>query len=325
MNVLHYMRIIARALDYAKDPDPKHWKTINGSHVHLDKNGNYDGGAGSKFNGRHHYGPDWRQKSALMNRLAAALHGGVAKGQAQGQNVAPKATQSGGGNGTMGSKGAPFTSQEWKYVESSISANHVAPVPVNRHLNTINEDEIIRRLAGGDKTKGSCASVALAYIANKCGFDVLDFRGGASQYTFSKVGLLRRLCAFDGIRGKRVLVKKELAGAIRVLNSLDKGKEYYFTAGKHAAIVRRTDKRFEYLELQASGNGNGWKHLNVAELRDRFGVIKSQRTFAGTKMESSVIVIEADSFKGSKEFEEIIKYFNTNSSGQKKGDTGHVK
>ncbi len=96
MNVLHYMRIIARALDYAKDPDPKHWKTINGSHVHLDKNGNYDGGAGSKFNGRHHYGPDWRQKSALMNRLAAALHGGVAKGQAQGQNVAPKATNGSG-------------------------------------------------------------------------------------------------------------------------------------------------------------------------------------------------------------------------------------
>ena len=104
MNALHYMRIIARALDYTKDPDPKHWKTINGSHVHLDKNGNYDGGAGSKFNGRHHYGPDWRQKSALMNRLAAALHGGVAKGQAQGQNVAPKATNgSGSGQGAANS------------------------------------------------------------------------------------------------------------------------------------------------------------------------------------------------------------------------------
>lgn len=62
-----------RALDYSKDPDPQHWKTINGSHVHLDGNGNYDGGAGSKFNGRHHYGPGWKQKASLMNRLAAAL------------------------------------------------------------------------------------------------------------------------------------------------------------------------------------------------------------------------------------------------------------
>lgn len=62
---------------YPKDPNPEHWKTINGSHVHMDKNGNYDGGAGGKFNGRHHYGPNWRQKAALMNRLTAALHKGI--------------------------------------------------------------------------------------------------------------------------------------------------------------------------------------------------------------------------------------------------------
>ena len=34
--------------DYPKDPDPKNWRTINGSHVHL-KNGKIDGGAGGKF------------------------------------------------------------------------------------------------------------------------------------------------------------------------------------------------------------------------------------------------------------------------------------
>lgn len=48
--------------------------------MHLDKNGNYDGGAGNKFNGRHHYGPDWRQKTSLMNRLHQALSQGAAKG-----------------------------------------------------------------------------------------------------------------------------------------------------------------------------------------------------------------------------------------------------
>lgn len=92
MRLVQCLRILARALDYAKDPDPDHWKTINGSHVHLDKNGNYDGGAESKFNGRHHYGPGWRQKSALMNRLAVALHAGVNQ-----KNVAPPATNGGQG------------------------------------------------------------------------------------------------------------------------------------------------------------------------------------------------------------------------------------
>ena len=38
-------RIFAKDKYYPKDLDPRHWKTINGSHVHLDKNGNYNGGA----------------------------------------------------------------------------------------------------------------------------------------------------------------------------------------------------------------------------------------------------------------------------------------
>ena len=41
-----------RALDYQKDPDPDHWGTINGAHVHKDENGNIDGGAGGALNGK---------------------------------------------------------------------------------------------------------------------------------------------------------------------------------------------------------------------------------------------------------------------------------
>ena len=43
--------IFRRALDYQKDPNPEHWKTINGAHVHKDENGNIDGGAGGALNG----------------------------------------------------------------------------------------------------------------------------------------------------------------------------------------------------------------------------------------------------------------------------------
>ena len=104
MNRLQCLKRPPRALDYNRDPDPEHWKTINGAKVHVDENGNYDGGAGGKFTGRHHYGPDWKQKTALTNRLANALRGGVtqkhapanAQGNGQGntsaQNVASKAT-----------------------------------------------------------------------------------------------------------------------------------------------------------------------------------------------------------------------------------------
>lgn len=47
------LRMAGITLDaiYPKDPDPKNWRTIQGSKVHL-KNGKIDGGAGGKFNGR---------------------------------------------------------------------------------------------------------------------------------------------------------------------------------------------------------------------------------------------------------------------------------
>ena len=126
MNRLQCLIRLARALDYNRDPDPKHWKTINGAKVHVDENGNYDGGAGGKFTGRHHYGPDWKQKTALTNQLANALRGGVTQKQAQGnqvgntsaQNVASKATQNGGGNGTI------KTEQEYEIEISNIKQDY---------------------------------------------------------------------------------------------------------------------------------------------------------------------------------------------------------
>lgn len=41
--------------DYPKDPDPKNWRTIHGSKVHL-TNGKIDGGAGEKFQGNEWHG-----------------------------------------------------------------------------------------------------------------------------------------------------------------------------------------------------------------------------------------------------------------------------
>ncbi len=402
MNVLHYMRIIARALDYAKDPDPKHWKTINGSHVHLDKNGNYDGGAGSKFNGRHHYGPDWRQKSALMNRLAAALHGGVAKGQAQGnaqvsakgtgqgKNVASQVTNGTARNGTIkaeeekkiienirnlhdatkqaydeykaierrlyGSssidpdlnqkftkarlklqrardaenkarddataKDIPFVSAAWNEIEEKIIKYNPNRVPAAHHTNQPSESEIISRISGGDLTGGSCSSVAFTYIANKCGLDVLDFRGGASCELFRDTRFLDSLRNLPGLKITETRLKKEAIGTADCLLNLEKEKEYYCWTGGHAAIVKNTDKGVKYLELQSAVQ-NGWKFLGanrwgIAErLHSRFGARKTVR--------GHVYLAEVESFKGSREFERLSEYFNTKMSDQKKGARGHAK
>ena len=50
-----------RTLDYEKDPNPEHWRTISGAKVHLDNNGEIDGGAGGKFTGNYWDGKKGQQ------------------------------------------------------------------------------------------------------------------------------------------------------------------------------------------------------------------------------------------------------------------------
>ena len=44
----------------------------------------------------------------------------------------------------------------------------------------------MKKIAGGDKTVGSCASIGLVCMGRLIGLDVLDFRGGKSQKYFSR-------------------------------------------------------------------------------------------------------------------------------------------
>ena len=104
-------RGITTDADYPKDPNPKNWRTISGAHVHLDNNGNYDGGAGGKFNGAHHWGgPDWKQKGQKVSALTSLLAKLASKKSAQAtppatpKNVASQGTTSAGNNGTIKTK-----------------------------------------------------------------------------------------------------------------------------------------------------------------------------------------------------------------------------
>lgn len=66
-------------------------------------------------------------------------------------------------------------------VDSDIEYNPVKKSKIKR-----TEEEIIQRVSGGDETNGSCSSVAFAYIGNRAGYDVLDYRGGESERFFCK-------------------------------------------------------------------------------------------------------------------------------------------
>ena len=182
-------------------------------------------------------------------------------------------------------------------------------------------DEIVDRIAGGDKTQGSCASVALAYVGNRAGYDVIDFRGEPSRYIISSN--YKNLVKLPNLK---VLVEKDgndIKAVNRLFARMEPNKEYILWTGKHASVVREVNGVKEYLELQ-SGSKNGYKPFTPMTLRYRFGCQKSHTTY-GMQYKTSNYLIDADSLAASDQLPEILTYINTDPDKQKKGRSGNVK
>lgn len=210
-----------------------------------------------------------------------------------------------------------------------LKVNKVAYREVKDLGKPLTSDEIIDRLAGGDKTRGSCSSLGFAYIGNKAGLDVLDFRGGSSQSFFSMNSNIKKMLDLPNVKGEILKVKKEASDTAKILSDLELDKEYYMSVGRHAAIVRNTGDGLQYLELQ-SAIKNGWMPFDrygsiVTTLQKRFGCRKTVDRVLGRVWEKEVVLMEVDSFKANSEFKELLGYINTATNKQKKGVTCSVK
>lgn len=186
---------------------------------------------------------------------------------------------------------------------------------------TLTEDEIISRVSGGDLTTGSCSSLAFTYAGNRCGFDVLDFRGGMSQSFFSRTGNIMSIA--EKVGGTVAKHTNDYKKAKDLLKTTQMGKEYYFTCGSHAAIVRRTETGFEYLELQ-SPYVNGFKPLDENVLKRRFSAKKSHTVY-GTKCETRDCIIDIDLLRKDSGFRRMLGYINTAKDKQRKGKSGTTR
>lgn len=194
---------------------------------------------------------------------------------------------------------------------------------VEMHKEKLSADDIIKHISGGDTTTGSCSSMAFTFAANMGGMDVLDYRGGKSCNFFS---LASNVCSIaeqvGGIVNKNY---NDFTNAKQLLATTSIGKYYYFTCGKHAAIVRKTEKGYEYLELQSpSAERNGWHELTTERLKNRFGAQKSH-TIYGSRYETRECIIDIDLLIQDAGFRKMMGYINTASGNQKKGAHGSEK
>lgn len=215
-----------------------------------------------------------------------------------------------------------ITDEHLKVLAEKLEDMGVVHNPVEMHKTPLSEEEIINVLSGGDKTSGSCASVGLAYVGQKAGMNVLDFRGGASQEFFSTYLNLKEITKFPGIEPIFETAKASLTVGNKLLKKVVQGKEYYLCVGEHCAIVRRNaDGVLQYLELQ-SPTRSGWTDFNGNPrftLSSRFGC----KNGVGNTEEG--FMIDVEQFEESDELQTLLGYINTVSDEQKKGVTGHVR
>ena len=222
----------------------------------------------------------------------------------------------------------PKDSDDSTYDAFFKTLNDRLKVPYNTVENQkikMTSDEIIKTLSGGDLTGGSCASLGLAYIGQKQGWNVLDFRGGESQNFFSNTYNLKSLFETKGI--KKITAKGACTATVgkNLLKQCEVGKEYYLYVGRHAAIVRKTtDEVLQYLELQ-SPTQSGWHDFNSNvryTLVNRFGCSSKSNKWS---QEIHGMIDIADSDFNTDDFKRLLGYINTADSEQKKGQYGTTK
>ena len=227
---------------------------------------------------------------------------------------------------------SPIKSKDVYYNDllTSASINNVKYNPVVDHTSKLATEEIISLLGGGDYTSGSCASVGLAYIGQKQGYNVLDFRDGNSRKFFSNTFNLVRLSKAKGI--KTVMVQgidaittggSSLDIGYKLLQECKVGKEYYLVVGRHVSVVRKLESgALQYLELQ-SPLKNGWTNFNEdikVTLYNRFGCRSKEKYSFGSMM----IDIDESDFK-TDDFRSLLGYINTAETKQKKGSYGRIR
>lgn len=232
-------------------------------------------------------------------------------------------------------------------------------VEVEHQAVTEDEDESIYKIAGGDKTLGSCASAAYCYVLRRAGWDVLDYRGDVddpSYYSLYAMGQERKaigsrrimaqtstgmtFAQLDGVESIITGYGNELVNGRTTWKSLKEDVEYVMGTSCHTAIVIKTSetkemedtwtgethtyRKYGYLELQSGQGDNGWHYFwdyNGAKIN----TVLQQRFGYHTGLENITYASTVDSLGKNQEFVSDYGYANTRESDQLKGSTGHER
>lgn len=202
-------------------------------------------------------------------------------------------------------------------------------MPLKKMATQLSEEAIIDKVSGADKTKGSCASVAFIYGANKAGYDANDFRGGKSREVWAdrenKIALFKE----TGVKHEVVNAVNDYEACSQLFSRMQQNKEYVLMTGRHAAAVKKDSTgQVKYLELQSGDRKNTWYDLGRADLKDRFSCKKSrsQRDYFGShRVYCDNVLVDLESFTSNSSAMQMLGFLNTPKGQEVKGAGGGEK
>lgn len=229
-----------------------------------------------------------------------------------------------GSNRVQGTRSERTKSEGYRSIIYDLNEGKVERIEFAKHDKQPTEEEIIENIGGLDKTVGSCASLALAYVANEAGYNVRDFRGGKSCDIFSQKIVYKDISKLKGVKADIYQDTNDHNAATHHLLNMKENKKYILALGSHATVVRKQGSIYQYLELQDKPELNGWKRLTSKNLKERFSLKKSHSSY-GVQLKSNSVLIDVESLCKSDEFLDIVGYINTEEEKQQKGIGGYAK
>ena len=168
-----------------------------------------------------------------------------------------------------------------------------------------NDKTIINKICVTDDEDrmGSCTSLALAYVGNLMGLDVVDSRQDEVTKMLQNNKYIKKVAEL--IQNPIIVKTNDDFQAWEMLKTkMVNGGKYVLSIGEHTAIIRKRNNKISYLDLQA-GEQSGWRKWSE-KTHLRFGF--HDDTDYETDVES--FLIDCKELENCSEFEILLGYLN---------------
>lgn len=297
---------------YPDDKDPSHWRRINGAPVHIDNEGNIDGGAGGKFAGKQwnssrHPHKQMSQAVAPQPKVAAPKATPLAAPKAAGALTGYK-----GHSYTQAVTGADANTPAGKvhnlivgYIDTlhptrediADAADYIADEDLNMdYLNSYKKYETAEKMGNKAGVAAFQKEVQDAVKAIKIAQDIANKMSAPQTTTSPKVAAPPKK-ATVGIKTQ----SSKLAAAIKDKSLSAKLRIAITTLGGTAAEIEKslkkahTDKGFTSLMLQDEGTAH--------KLVEKISSIAGEKYYLETVLED---VVEWDWWPGPKKLKKLV-------------------